>query len=428
MQSNALCDFLKQAVTPYHATAKIMQILTENGFSVLREDRAWSLAVGGKYVVTRGSSALIAFVLPKEAERAPFHIAAAHNDTPCFRITGEVHDGHYVRLTVEKYGGMMTGTWFDRPLAIAGRVFVRTNEGARECLFESDARLVIPSVAIHQNTEANERVWGNPSVDMLPIFSRDFGGCALKMHIAEVLGVKEEDILSEELYLVSAEEPFVFGGDFLTAPRLDDLQCVFGLLSGLLEAAPAGAIPVLAVHDGEEVGSGTVQGADSTFLSDTLFRIREALGATVEQARALLADSFMISADNAHAVHPAHPELSAKGLSCHMGGGIVIKENASRRYTSDGYSVALLRLLCERAEVGIQCFRARADRGCGSTLGHIANTHVSVPTVDIGLAQLAMHSAVETASLSDTDALVRAAKAFFSSRKLENNGVIYWQS
>ena len=406
-----LCEFLEKGSSVYHATSALEAILLENGFIKLNEKDAYKLLPDGKYFVTRADASVIAFQLPKK-KPCGFQIASAHADSPAFYITGEKHDGHYVRLTVERYGGPHSATWFDRPLKIAGRVFVKDSCGARSVLYEKDTPVFIPTVAPHQNRDAESKVLSNPAVDLLPIFAKDNGETDLfKKSLAQEIGVEIEDVLSYDLYLSSAEKPTIWGDEFISAPHLDDLACVYGLLDGFLHAQALDSVSVLSVFHGEEVGSSLYEGADSTFLSDTLSRICEALDVSFPQ---MLACSFMISADNAHAVHPAHPELYNAQAASYINGGIVVKHACSRRYTTDAFSAAMMHMLCASADVPVQEFRNRADLPGGGTLGSISTKHVSIPSVDIGLAQLAMHSSCETGGIRDVAYLGKMAKLYFS--------------
>lgn len=405
-----LSSFLEKGYTAYHVVTMLKERLLACGFSELRETEAYDLSSGGKYFVIRGDASLIAFILPAEKPTG-FQIAAAHSDSPAFYITGEKHDGHYVRLSVEKYGGPHSATWYDRPLKIAGRVFLKDGDSARSVLYEGKGNLVIPSVAPHQNREAESKVMSNPAVDLLPLFAKDTEQDLLKKQIAAHFGIAKEDILSTDLYLVSDEKPTEWGDDFISAPRLDDLACVFGLAEGFFTAIPVRSIPVLAVFHGEEVGSMLFEGANSDFLDTTLSRISKA---TNQEHCLMLANSFMLSVDNAHAIHPAHPELYHSEAHAYPNAGIVIKHTCARRYTTDAFSYAMTRLLCEECGVPTQEFRNRADLSGGGTLGAISATHVSVPAADIGLAQLAMHSAYETCGLTDVAYLTRMAEHYFS--------------
>lgn len=419
-----LLHFLHHGYTPYHVTALLKDRLLSLGFEECKEEKLFALKQGGKYFVTRNDASLIAFHIPK-ASPVGFQIAAAHNDSPALYVTGEKCDGSYVRLTVEKYGGVHSTTWFDRPLMLAGRIFLKDVDGVRAVLYEHDSPVFIPTVAPHLNKGAESQPLNNPAVDLLPIFAKDKGKTdALKSKIAAKCGVSTADILAQDLYLTSWDAPMIWGDDFISSPRLDDLACVYGLLRGFEEAVPSSAVSVLAIFNGEEVGSLMPEAADATFLSDTLTRICDALSL---DAMPLLARSFMISADNAHAVHPAHPELHHPAFKPVINGGIVLKHAASRRYTTTAFSAAMTRLLCQEAGIPVQEFSNRADLPGGGTLGAISNKHVSIPSVDIGLAQLAMHSACETGGVADIDALAIMAKHYFSIALLPTENGAVWQ-
>lgn len=414
-----LFRFLDESPTCYHAAANAKAALTAAGAVELRESEQWKLEKGTLYVVERGDSALVAFRVPE----GPFHgflMAAAHSDSPTFKVreTAEAASaGNTLRLSVEPYGGGVWRGWLDRPLSVAGRVMIRQGDRLVSRLVNIDRDLlVIPGVAIHMDRSVNKGAELNPAVDLLPLLGCGKEPGAFRKLIAEAAGVREEHLLSTELFLYPRTKAVQTGlnGEFIVSPRLDDLQCVFGCLEGFLAAKPGGSLPVLAVFNNEEVGSSTRQGADSTFLTDVLERIAHGCGLDSEAWKAAVANSFMVSADNAHAIHPAHPEYADKGEFPVLGGGIVIKYNANQRYTTDAVSGAVFQAICQEAGVPVQRYSNRADLPGGSTLGNISTAHLSVPTVDIGLPQLAMHSVCETAGAADTDHLVKAMTAYFS--------------
>ena len=414
-----LFRFLDESPTCYHAAANAKAALTAAGAVELRESEQWKLEKGTLYVVERGDSALVAFRVPE----GPFHgflMAAAHSDSPTFKVreTAEAAStGNTLRLSVEPYGGGVWRGWLDRPLSVAGRVVIRQGDRLVSRLVNIDRDLlVIPGVAIHMDRSVNKGAELNPAVDLLPLLGCGKEPGAFRKLIAEAAGVREEHLLSTELFLYPRTKAVQTGlnGEFIVSPRLDDLQCVFGCLEGFLAAKPGGSLPVLAVFNNEEVGSNTRQGADSTFLTDVLERIAHGCGLDSEAWKAAVANSFMVSADNAHAIHPAHPEYADKGEFPVLGGGIVIKYNANQRYTTDAVSGAVFQAICQEAGVPVQRYSNRADLPGGSTLGNISTAHLSVPTVDIGLPQLAMHSVCETAGAADTDLLVKAMAAYFS--------------
>lgn len=420
--NQALFSYIQASPTAYHAVRHTASLLESAGYTYLPEHTNWSLTPGQGYFTTRGGSSLIAFRAPRTPDFCGFMMTAAHGDSPAFKIkdNAELTDRRYLRLSVEKYGGMLCASWTDRPLSIAGRVTVRTPVGLATRLVDlTQPCALIPNVAIHMNRNANDGMSYNPAVDMLPLYGEVTDTGSLRTRIAEAAGVLEEDILTTDLFLYNPQ-PGVEWGSYISAPRLDDLQCAFASLNGFLKAGEAAScldtVPVFCLFDNEEVGSQTKQGAASTFLSDTLNRIVDAWGLTSADMVRLLASSFLVSCDNAHAVHPNHPEYRDPNHAVCLNGGVVVKYNANQRYTTDAVSAGLFGLVCERAGVPVQRYANRADMPGGSTLGNIANTRVSLNTVDVGLAQLAMHSAFETAGARDTDLMARALTAFFLSR------------
>ena len=411
-----LLDFLDASPSCYHAVDNLTRRLEAEGYERLREVEPWTLRTGGKYYVVRGDSSLAAFRVPGGVP-AGFMLAAAHSDSPTYKVREEAEvlsAGNCVRLAVEPYGGMIARSWLDRPLSVAGRLVVRREGGIATQLVNVDRDLlVIPSVAIHLDREVNQGTALKANTDLLPLLGCGTERGRFRSLLAEAVGVPEEDILSTELFLYPRAAAVLLGaeGEFVASPRLDDLQCVFGCLEGFLAAKEGRSVPVLCVFNNEEVGSGTRQGADSTFLTDVLERISTALG---RDWRLMAVNSFLVSADNAHAVHPAHPELSDGAERPVLNGGVVLKYNAGQKYTTDAVSGAVFREVCRAADVPVQRYSNRADLPGGSTLGNISSAHLSIPSVDIGLPQLAMHAAYEVAGSRDTALLVRAMAEYFS--------------
>lgn len=421
-----LLSFLAASPTAFHACRNLAQRLEGEGYTELFEQEDWALQPGGRYFVRRNGSALIAFRIPEGGVQG-FLMMAAHSDSPSFKIKEHAAvptAGMYTRLNVEKYGGMLCASWMDRPLSVAGRAAVRENGRIAMKLLNVDRDLLlIPHVAIHMDRSANDGKKFDPNTDMLPLFGDSETAERFDALIAETLGVQKEDVLATDLFLYPRTPGTVWGakGEYLSSPRLDDLQCVFGCTEGFLRAKAGESTPVLCVFDNEEVGSGTKQGADSSFLEDVLCRVCESCGVSL---RPCLARSFLVSADNAHAVHPNHPEYADRNDRPEMNKGIVVKYNANQRYTTDAVSAAAFTELCRQAGVPTQRFTNRADLPGGSTLGNISTAHISVDSVDIGLAQLAMHSAYETAGTKDTEYLIRAAEAYFGSAFTRCDGAI----
>ena len=417
-ENKRLLAFLDASPSCYHAAANTAEALLEAGYTRLYEGEVWNLTEGGRYFTLRGDASVIAFRVPRRDFRG-FMIAAGHSDSPTFKVREEAEvpsAGGCLRLSVEPYGGMIMRSWLDRPLSVAGRAVVREGGRLKTRLVNVDRDLlVIPSVAIHMDREVNKGTALKANVDMLPLFGMGKEPGAFRQLIAEEAGVTEEDLISTDLFLYPRQAASLTGAaeEFILSPRLDDLQCVFGCLEGFLAAKDSESVPVLAVFHNEEVGSGTRQGADSTFLTDVLRRISAALGKTEEEYRAAVANSFLVSADNAHAVHPNHPEYADGREFPVLNGGVVVKYNAAQRYTTDAVSDAVFRQVCREAGVPVQRYSNRADLPGGSTLGNISTAHLSVHSVDIGLPQLAMHSACEVAGAKDIEYLVRAMTGYF---------------
>lgn len=416
-----LIDYLDSAHSVYHAVKGLADQLEAAGYTSLSEGSAWTLEKGGKYYLTRGGSSLIAFRIPR-GEALGFSITASHADRPTFKVkeNGGLA-GSYTRLAVERYGGMLIAPWLDRPLSVAGRAVVETESGVESRLVDIDRDLaLIPNVAIHMNRQANEGYKWNPATDVLPLLgTRDAAG-KFWQEVEKQVGGK---LLGHDLTLYVRQKACLWGieEEFISAPALDDLQCAHGCTQGFLNSGESGNVPVLCVFDSEEVGSASLQGAASDLLKSTLSRICRALEL---EERGMLSHSFLVSADNAHALHPNHPEMADSANAPVVNGGIVIKFNAAQRYTSSGLSAAVMRKVCQRADVPVQTYCNRADIPGGSTLGCISLSQVSVLSVDIGLPQLAMHSCYETAGVQDYMDLEKAMEAFYSATfRREGEGV-----
>ena len=408
-----LMGFLDQAHSVFHAVNGLAKTLENAGYTRLHETDRWELVPGGKYYLTRGGAAVMAFRVPCGDPKG-FLLSARHADRPTFKVKENAElVGAYTKLAVERYGGMLIAPWLDRPLSVAGRVMVETENGIESRLVDIDRDLLlIPNVAIHMNRSANEGYKWNPAVDTLPLLGGKDAKGKFQTLLEEAAGGK---ILGHDLFLYVRQKSVVWGMDeeFISSPALDDLECAWGCTQGFLNARESENIPVLCVFDSEEVGSASVQGAASDLLENLLERICGSLKLDLKQ---MLASSFMVSADNAHAMHPNHPELADPTNAPVVNGGIVLKFNANQRYTTDGITAAVFRKICRKAEVPVQTYCNRADIPGGSTLGNISLAHVSVPTVDIGLPQLAMHSCYETAGVKDAISLEEAMAFYYGSR------------
>ena len=419
--SKELLSFIEKSPSCFHAVKTMKDMLDKEGYKELKECDTWHIEKGNKYYTTRNGSSIIAFDIGDELDDYHFQIASSHSDSPTFKVK-EVAElkgkGGYVQLNTEGYGGMICSTWMDRPLSLAGRVLIRENNSLKNKLVYFDKDLVlIPNVAIHMNRSVNEGMAINKQVDMLPLLSAGEyqDGDYYKM-IADELKVDLEDIISTDLYLVNRVHPSIWGmnEEFISSGKLDDLQCAFSSLKAMINSKNSHAINVFACFDNEEVGSGTKQGALSTFLYDVLVRINDNLGYNKEDYHRAVAKSFMVSCDNAHAVHPNHPEKTDQMNCTYMNKGVVIKYSANQKYTSDAISSAIFKEICKKADVPVQYFANRSDMIGGSTLGNLSSQQVSMHTVDVGLPQLAMHSAYETAGIKDTYYLIQALSSFFN--------------
>lgn len=417
--SENLISFIHKCPSCFHTIHTVGTMLSEHGFIRLSERDPWKLQKGGSYFVTRNNSSLIAFTIPEHGIQK-YHIVATHSDFPAFKIKENPEitvENHYTKLNVEKYGGMLMAPWLDRPLSVAGRIVIRENPELKEILVNIDRDLLlIPNLAIHMNREANEGYKYNVQKDMLPLFG-DFHSKEQFMEIlANAANVSQDTILGHDLYLYNRQMGTIWGAkeEFISAPRLDDLQCTYGALEGFLAGNKQEAASLLCIFDNEEVGSRTKQGAASTFLVDTINRIQWVLQMNPEEIQIAKANSFMISADNAHAVHPNHPDKADPVNRPYLNEGIAIKYNGNQRYCTDAVSAAYFKDLCQKADVPVQMYTNRSDIAGGSTLGNISNNQFAVNTVDVGLPQLAMHSPYETAGVKDTGYFIKAISKFFS--------------
>lgn len=422
--------FIDSSLTSYHAVCNIRDALLGEGFAELSEQSIWSLEAGGKYFVTRGGAAVIAFRIPEGGvdKVKGYHIFAAHSDSPAFKVKElpEMEkEGAYVSINTEKYGGMIMSTWLDRPLTIAGRVCVE-HGGKLEThpVRLGDNICVIPSLAIHMNRDVNKGVELSAQGDMLPLLGMagdSAGKGMIRRMLAETLGgmagmhYNIEDILAYDLFVVNSEKAVLAGADceFVMSPRYDDLACVYAGLKGLIGAVPRGHIAMLAVFDNEEVGSCTRQGADSTFLKDTLENMADGLGVSANTCRVWRAGSFMLSADNAHACHPNQSGKADPTNRPYLNKGIVLKYHGGQKYATDAYSAAYVKKLCRENDIPLQTYANNSDIAGGSTLGNIIMAQASMSAADIGLPQLAMHSAYETAGAKDAEYMVRLAEGLF---------------
>lgn len=416
-----LC-FIQKSPSCFHAVHNFTENLIANGFTELKEQEEWHLEQGKSYFTTRNSSSIISFKIPYASFKG-FSITASHSDSPSFKIkeNEEIKSGEYITLNVEKYGGMLCAPWFDRPLSIAGRIICRgqNKDGTiglvQKLVNVNKDLLIIPNLAIHMNRNANDGQKYNVQQELLPVYTVTASNKKFTQTVAESAGVQEKDILSSDLFLYNRVSGTLWGADeeFIASSQLDDLECAWTTFKAFINSQNDSYCTVHCVFDNEEVGSQTKQGAASTFLKDTLNRINAGLKRTDEQFYTALAQSFMISADNAHAVHPNYTSVADPVNRPVVNKGPVIKFNAAQKYTTDAFSAALFKQICENAGVPYQTFTNRSDMAGGSTLGNISGNQVSIPCVDIGLAQWAMHSPYESAGAKDPALMIRAIEEFY---------------
>lgn len=424
-EAEELLHFIEKSPSTFHVVENMAEELEGCGYQRLYEEELWKLEAEGKYFVTRNDSALIAFAIPSQTEtgkRGGFLITASHSDSPTFKIKEDPElsvEDQFVKLNVEKYGGMLMAPWFDRPLSVAGRLLVEREGRIETVLADVDRDLVmIPNLAIHMDREVNEGKKYNAQTDLQPLLGGPKSRGRFLELVAEAAGVEKEEILGMDLSLYNRMPGTIWGadGEFLSSPKLDDLECAYASMKALERSDNPHHVRVHCVMDNEEVGSLTRQGAASTFLKDVLERICGCLGMSHEEYLCALAASFMVSADNAHSVHPNYTGKADPKNRPYLNGGIVLKHSANQKYTTDGVSAAVFRSICKRAGVPCQDFTNRADMLGGSTLGNLSNGQVALRTVDIGLPQLAMHSPYETAGVYDLEYLVRALTEFFGTK------------
>lgn len=414
---NQLFDFIAASPTPWHAVSAVGALLKAAGYKPLQENDCWSLVPGDRYYTVRAGSSLIAWRMPK-IPGAGWRMAAAHSDSPAFKVKGARLQNGCTLLDTEGYGGMIRASWMDRPLGLAGRVLVRTETGVERRLIGPDRDLaVIPHLAIHFDRAMNEGHKYDLKKDMQALFAPGDKTERYRELLAAEASCRPENILSEELLLYCRQPGAVAGaaGELILCPRLDDLGCAWATLKGFLAAEGKNPTQgaVWCLFDNEEVGSGTRQGACGSFLPDILARAGAALGENEETRRVALARSLLLSADNGHATHPNFAEMSDGGHPVRLNEGVVLKFNASQKYTTSAETAALFRAVCAAAGVPVQDYYNRADLPGGSTLGNLLSAQVSVPMADVGLPQLAMHSCVETAGARDVEYLLTACAAWY---------------
>ncbi len=424
---NNMIDFINNTPNAYSCADNLRKLLIDKGFIELYENDDWhNLEKNNKYFVVRGDSALIAFELPNNKEKIGFNIVAAHSDSPSFHIkpNSDIFENNYLKLNTDSYGGMINYSWLDRPLSLAGRVIIYEDGIYKTQIINIDKDLmIIPSQAIHINRDVNSKNELNLQIDMLPIISLSNKKSLIDiiMDHLDAKGITYDNICDYDLYLYNRDKGKFVGlnDEFILSPRLDDLASLFPAFTSFIEAKNNDVINVLCAFDNEEIGSLTKSGADSDFLISTLKRIADELNFNLYVA---LKNSFIVSADNAHAIHPNAQSKSDPTNKVFLNKGIVIKHHIN--YTTDSISSSIFKGICENANVPYQDFASRSDLRSGSTLGKINQSHVGVDSVDIGIPQLAMHSANETIGTKDILYMYKALLEFYNTQIIKEKNTI----
>ena len=414
-----LCDFLDHSPTPFHAVSTMSAMLEKAGFSALSETEQWSLEAGGKYFVTRNGSSIIAFTVGTESmAETGIRMAGAHTDSPCLMVKPqpELLRNQYFQLGVEVYGGALLNPWFDRDLSIAGRLVYRDSSGQLKqklVNFEKPVAM-IPSLAIHLDREANAGRTINAQTDIPPILMQSKEKLEFNQLLAERFLAEGEQVMDYELCLYDVQQAATLGlnSEFLASARLDNLLSCFVATKALIEA-DSQSTSLIVCNDHEEVGSVSSIGADGPFLESVVERLCQYDNQLANRV-GVLANSLLISCDNAHAVHPNYPAKHDQGHSPLLNGGPVIKVNVKQRYATNGVTASLFKQMCEATDVPVQTFVSRSDLGCGSTIGPMTSAKLGVPTLDVGIPQLAMHSCREVTGTADPQRLTRVLTHFFN--------------
>ena len=407
--NNSLFKFIEHSTCSFTCVSEIKNILISNGYKELSEGDKWDIQVG-KYFVIRNDSSIIAFNIGSNY-RDCFNIICSHGDTPGFSLkpNSEIYEYDYLKLNVCAYGGILNYGWMDRPLGIAGRVIYKNGDKYKKKIINlAEPRCVIPSEAIHQNDKANSDLDLNSQIDMIPIISL----CDNKDTINDILcnEIDDKDICDYDLFLYNMDKPMYIGvnNEMILSPRIDDLTCTYANLMGFIESSNDNNINVMCIFNSEEVGSLTMEGADSSFLMDILKRICASLDIDISTS---LYNSYVVSADNSHAVHPNHPNKSDVSNMGYMNKGILISRESGTM--TDGMSSSIFKEICKEANVNYQDYVSRNDMTCGGTLSGLCTRHVSTTSIDVGIPQLAMHSSNEVIGSSDTYDTYRVFKKFF---------------
>lgn len=413
-QAQELIKFIDKSYTPFHVVENAKEMLKAQGFSYISNELK-GIELGKKYFTIYNDSMIVAFITPLRKENVEMHIVASHSDSPSFKLKPNyvMPDANYLKFNTEPYGGGIYSSFMDRLLGIAGRVIEKEENNLVTKLVNLEEDILIPNVAIHMNREANTGLNLNPQVDMLPMVSLN------KEH-----KVLLDNVVSHDLFIYNKERGVIWGSnkEFISSPRLDDLECAYSSLVAISNTDVNNFLNVSVIFNHEEVGSRSASGAASNYFETLLKKVFEKLG--LSDFEGSMKNSMIVSADNAHAIHPNHPELGDRTNTPVMNGGVVIKHQAGLSYTTDAVSEAVFKNVCEKANVPTQSYANRSDKRGGGTLGSILLGSLPIPSVDIGLAQLAMHSAYETAGTKDVEYLINALNSFYKTELKVNNILI----
>lgn len=429
-----MLEFINASDTQFHAVSECKALLSKAGYSEIHEKEAWDIVPGGRYYFSRADSSLVAFAVGKSYQPGgPFHIIGAHTDSPCFKLKPNSRGckSGYGMLNVEPYGGLLHHTWFDRDLSVAGKVLVKREDGKIESRLVKipEAILRIPMLAIHLNRDiGTEGFKPNKQTECVPLFMNSADGKGTGDHhsrfldiLGATLSVNPCEIVDFDLNVIDTQLGVLGGGnlEYVFVGRLDNLCSSWCGLQALIDCTheiPDGetAIKCLALFDNEEVGSDSTNGAGGSLLMDTVSRVATLLGGGEEGVvQRCLQQSFLVSADMAHGLHPNYSDKHEPDHAPRLGGGIVIKHNANQRYATEATSAALFRMVCQRAEVPVAEFVVRSDMACGSTIGPILASGMGIMTVDVGVPQLSMHSIREMCHVADVETAFKAFRVFY---------------
>lgn len=433
--NDELIAFLNESHNEYLAANLIRKILSKSGFKEIKENEAWNLKENSKYFFLRNGNSLVAFVTPYRLNKSDFYykIISSHLDSPALKLKENpaVCTNFYEKWKVEVYGGLINSTYVDRPLGLAGRLIVKTKNGLETRIVDTKkAVAIIPNVAIHQNRNINNGFIYNPQVDLLPL-----AGTSEKAHyFDEIISSflkDDEELVSYDLYLYNFDKAqYVgFNDDLICGQKEDDLSSAFLSLKALVDSETnynETGIKIAAFFNNEETGSLSFSGADSDLLKSTLRRIALSFNAKEDEYLTAIKKSFVLSADNGHAIHPNHPEMSDDKNLCLLNKGILLKFNSNMAYTSDAFTSAFVKTLCKENNIPYQVFFNRSDVRGGSTLGNISISQESILTADIGMPQLAMHSSFETIGSEDTKHMFNLMSSFYKTVfKIDNDKITF---